>query len=62
VQFHPEATPEIVDSWAIADAGLESYGVTREELAEQSRLHGETGRQAAFKLFDDWWAKGPGSA
>jgi GMP synthase-like glutamine amidotransferase len=62
VQFHPEATPEIVDSWAIADAALESYGVTREELAEQSRLHGETGRQAAFKLFDDWWAKGPGSA
>jgi GMP synthase-like glutamine amidotransferase len=62
VQFHPEATPEIVDSWAVADPELESYGVTREELAEQSRRHGEAARAAAFKLFDDWWAKGPGGA
>jgi GMP synthase-like glutamine amidotransferase len=60
VQFHPEATPEIVDSWAVADSALDSYGITREELAEQSRRHGETARQAAFKLFDEWWAKGPG--
>jgi GMP synthase-like glutamine amidotransferase len=62
VQFHPEATPEIVDSWAQADPALESHGVTREELAEQSRRHAETAREAAFKLFDDWWAKGPGGA
>jgi GMP synthase-like glutamine amidotransferase len=62
VQFHPEATPEIVDSWAQADPALESHGVTREELAEQSRRHAETARAAAFKLFDDWWAKGPGGA
>jgi GMP synthase-like glutamine amidotransferase len=62
VQFHPEATLEIVDSWALADPDLDTYGITREELAEQSRQHGETARQAAFKLFDDWWAKGPGSA
>jgi GMP synthase-like glutamine amidotransferase len=62
VQFHPEATPEIVDSWALADPALESHGVTREELAEQSRRHAETARQAAFLLFDDWWAKGPGGA
>jgi GMP synthase-like glutamine amidotransferase len=62
VQFHPEATPEIVDSWAQADPALESHGVTREELAEQSRRHAETARKAAFRLFDDWWAKGPGGA
>lgn len=60
VQFHPEVTPEIVDGWARADAALESHGVTREELAEHSRRHFETARQAAFALFDDWWAKGPG--
>jgi GMP synthase-like glutamine amidotransferase len=62
VQFHPEATPEIVDSWAVADPALESHGVTREELAEQSSRHAETARQAAFRLFDGWWAKGPGGA
>jgi GMP synthase-like glutamine amidotransferase len=62
VQFHPEATPEIVDSWAQADPALESHGVTREELAEQSRQHAETAREAAFRLFDEWWAKGPGAA
>jgi GMP synthase-like glutamine amidotransferase len=62
VQFHPEATAEIVDSWAQADPALESHGVTREELAEQSERHAETARRAAFKLFDDWWAKGPGGA
>jgi GMP synthase-like glutamine amidotransferase len=61
VQFHPEATPEIADSWALADPALDSHGVTREELAEQSRRHGETARRAAFALFDGWWAKGPGS-
>jgi GMP synthase-like glutamine amidotransferase len=60
VQFHPEATPAIVDGWALADPALESHGITREELAEQSRRHGETARQAAFVLFDDWWARGPG--
>jgi GMP synthase-like glutamine amidotransferase len=61
VQFHPEATTEIADSWALADPALDSHGVTREELAEQSRRHGETARRAAFALFDGWWAKGPGS-
>jgi GMP synthase-like glutamine amidotransferase len=61
VQFHPEATPQIVDSWALADPALESYGVTREELAEQSRRHGLAAREAAFRLFDGWWAKGPGA-
>lgn len=61
VQFHPEATPEIVDSWALADPAVESYGITREELAEQSRRHADAAREAAFKLFDDWWAKGPGA-
>jgi GMP synthase-like glutamine amidotransferase len=62
VQFHPEATAEIVDSWALADPALESHGVTREELAEQSARHAETARAAAFALFDDWWKKGPGAA
>jgi GMP synthase-like glutamine amidotransferase len=60
VQFHPEVTPEIVDAWARADPALESHGVTREELAEQAARHAEQARDAAFALFDGWWAKGPG--
>jgi GMP synthase-like glutamine amidotransferase len=62
VQFHPEATPEIVEGWAHADPALETRGITREQLAEQGRRHGASARNAAFALFDDWWAKGPGSA
>jgi GMP synthase-like glutamine amidotransferase len=60
VQFHPEATPEIVDGWALADPALETHGITREELAEQGRRHSAAARRAAFALFDDWWVKGPG--
>jgi len=62
VQFHPEATPAIADGWALADPALDSRGITREELAEQGRRHGAAARDAAFALFDDWWAKGPGGA
>ena len=61
VQFHPEATAEVVDGWAQADDRLADRGVTREELAEQSTRHAAAAREAAFALFDDWWARGPGS-
>jgi GMP synthase-like glutamine amidotransferase len=62
VQFHPEVTPEIVDGWARADDDLGARGVTREELADQSALHAAAARDAAFTLFDDWWARGPGAS
>jgi GMP synthase-like glutamine amidotransferase len=62
VQFHPEATAEIVDRWAVADTALETRGVTREELAEQSARHAPRARRQAFRLFDDWWVQGPGAA
>jgi GMP synthase-like glutamine amidotransferase len=61
VQFHPEATPEIVDGWARADERLGERGVTREQLADQAAEHAAAARDAAFTLFDDWWARGPGS-
>lgn len=61
IQFHPEATPEMIDSWARADGGLDERGVTRQQLAEQSARHGDAARDAAFALFDDWWAWGPGA-
>ena len=61
VQFHPEATAEVVDGWAQADERLEDRGVTRAGLAEQTARHAGAARDAAFALFDDWWARGPGS-
>lgn len=62
VQFHPEATADVVASWADNDTALERRGITREELVAQSARHAGPARTAAFRLFDDWWAKGPGSA
>jgi GMP synthase-like glutamine amidotransferase len=61
VQFHPEATPEVVDAWAQADEQLDERGVTRAQLAEQAARHAGPAREAAFTLFGDWWAGGPGS-
>ena len=58
IQFHPEATPEMIDAWARADLSLDDRGVTRKELAEQSARYGRAARDAAFALFDDWWAWG----
>ncbi len=62
VQFHPEATPEIVAGWAAADPELERKGVTPETLAEQAARCAPGAREAAYVLFDRWWAAGPGAA
>jgi GMP synthase-like glutamine amidotransferase len=61
VQFHPEATGEMLDVWARADPGLELAGVTVEELAEQSSRCAPSAREAAFELFRGWWER-PGRA
>jgi GMP synthase-like glutamine amidotransferase len=57
LQFHPEATAEVVASWAGHDPALEARGITREQLVEQSARHAGPARAAAFRLFDDWWAR-----
>ena len=62
LQFHPEATPEVVASWADNDPALDARGITRDELLEQSARHAGPVREAAFRLFDAWWARGPASA
>jgi GMP synthase-like glutamine amidotransferase len=59
VQFHPEATPEIVNAWARADVHLPATGTTLEELADQGSRHGPAARACAFALFDGWWRAGP---
>jgi hypothetical protein len=59
VQFHPEATPEIVDSWALADPAVESYGITREELAEQSRRHADRRARSSVQAVRRLVGEGP---
>lgn len=56
VQFHPEATPEIVADWAQIDERLPAAGITPEGLAADSERHEPAAREAAFRLFDEWWA------
>jgi GMP synthase-like glutamine amidotransferase len=55
VQFHPEATAEIVDVWARDDPELSDAGTTVEELAAQSNRCAASAREAAFELFAGWW-------
>jgi GMP synthase-like glutamine amidotransferase len=57
VQFHPEATGEVLDIWARADPELHLAGVTAEDLAEQSSRCAPAARQAAFELFAGWWER-----
>jgi GMP synthase-like glutamine amidotransferase len=54
-QFHPEATAEMVDTWASRDAELGKADVTRGELAAQGARYAKAARQAALRLFDAWW-------
>lgn len=57
VQFHPEATAEVLDVWARADRELDQAEVTVEQLAEQSSRCAPAARQAAFQLFAGWWKR-----
>jgi GMP synthase-like glutamine amidotransferase len=52
VQFHPEATVEIVAEWGRAD-GVEGY----EELIAASPEQRAAARDAAFRLFDSFLAR-----
>jgi GMP synthase-like glutamine amidotransferase len=60
VQFHPEATPAILDVWARKDPHLSEAGTTPEQLAREGARVASTAREAAFALFRGWWERGPG--
>lgn len=59
-QFHPEATPEIVDAWAHAETRLPALGLTPEELQAQGEQHAPAAAEQAYRLFDGWWAAARG--
>jgi GMP synthase-like glutamine amidotransferase len=57
VQFHPEATPTIVDAWAVSESErLAALGVDPAQLSAEGERHGEAAARQAFELFDAWWA------
>jgi GMP synthase-like glutamine amidotransferase len=55
VQFHPEATPELMSKWVRADP-TPPAGVTPQLIDAQGRLYGSAARAQAWRLFDGWWA------
>lgn len=55
-QFHPEATPEIVDGWARVEPRLPQVGRTPAELLDEGRRHAPRAADQAHRLFDGWWA------
>jgi GMP synthase-like glutamine amidotransferase len=58
VQFHPESTIERVSVWARKDAARTArYGVTDGEARlEAGRAHQAGAIEAAYRLFDSFWA------
>ena len=62
VQFHPEATIEIVAGWARKDVErLAAIGVAdAETMLEEGRGHTAAARDNAYTLFDGFWARAGG--
>jgi GMP synthase-like glutamine amidotransferase len=55
LQFHPEATPEIVHAWAALERDrLHELGLDSRELIDASEASRADARQRAFGLFDAW--------
>ncbi len=53
VQFHPEATPEIVDAWVGAYRHeLDQQGVDPDQLLALTNARAERSRASAWRLFD----------
>jgi GMP synthase-like glutamine amidotransferase len=58
LQFHPEATPEIVDGWAqVERARLAELGTTPEALLAEGLAAREQAVAQAERLFDAWYAR-----
>jgi GMP synthase-like glutamine amidotransferase len=58
LQFHPEVTPEIMDSWvAVYRHELDQEGVDPDRLLEETYERAEATRAAAWRLFDGFLAR-----
>ncbi len=56
-QFHPEASPEVVDAWARAEPRIGPLGLTPERLLEEGRRASAAAATQAERLFDAWWER-----
>ena len=55
VQFHPEATPEIVHAWAALESDrLRALGLDPPRLIDADEERRSDARERAFGLFDSW--------
>lgn len=55
IQFHPEVTPAIIDSWAESEsAKLADRGLDLDGLRAQTRRLAKRAAAEAFELFDAW--------
>jgi hypothetical protein len=58
VQFHPEVTPEIMDSWVAAYRHeLDQEGVDPDLLLKETYQRADETRAAAWRLFDGFLAR-----
>jgi GMP synthase-like glutamine amidotransferase len=60
-QFHPEASPEVVDAWAHAEPRIAPLGLTPRALLDEGRRASGAAAAAADRLFDAWWARAAGA-
>jgi GMP synthase-like glutamine amidotransferase len=58
LQFHPEATREIADGWASAEAAkLAEIGIDPAAFSAEGGAAEEASHRAADRLFDAWWER-----
>jgi GMP synthase-like glutamine amidotransferase len=63
LQFHPEVTPQIMDSWVAAYRHeLDAEGVDPDQLLEDTYRRADDTRAAAWRLFDGFLKRVRGSA
>jgi GMP synthase-like glutamine amidotransferase len=61
LQFHPEVTPEIMDSWvAVYRHELDQEGIDPERLLEETHQRANDSRASAWRLFDAFLSRAAG--
>ena len=55
LQFHPEATLEVIATWSRSEEQLAKLGVSPDALRAESELRAPLARRHAWELFELWW-------
>ncbi|MGH2992904.1 MAG: type 1 glutamine amidotransferase [Solirubrobacterales bacterium] len=63
LQFHPEATPAVVNGWSNGEAArLATLGIDPDDIRAQGERWGAQAARGAFELFDAWRQLAPARA